>query len=168
MSRLWSTRAPKRFLGPKSSDWRHKCDVPRSQLSQTSRKGAARRSNREFGRFLEIALGSAAELHAQIDVARLLGLGDDRCLAQAEEATEDVKKISAAYSARLEADSIRKPGAGSRNPDIASGRASPSADTDSPADRLPADIRYEGGTRWPPRFGRRTRHTGQPRRGSRY
>ena len=80
---------------PRSEEFGLAAQMRRSAISVVSNiaEGAARRSNREFGRFLEIALGFAAELHAQIDVARLLGLGDDRCLAQAEEATEDVKKM---------------------------------------------------------------------------
>jgi len=39
-------------------------------------EGAGRESDREFRRFLRIAMGSCQELETQIEIVRLLGIGD--------------------------------------------------------------------------------------------
>jgi four helix bundle protein len=57
--------------------------------------GAARRSNREFSRFLVIAMGSAGELQAQVDVSGRLGFGDPVLRQRAADQIDEVKRMLA-------------------------------------------------------------------------
>ncbi|HEX5630716.1 MAG TPA: four helix bundle protein, partial [Acidimicrobiia bacterium] len=56
-------------------------------------EGAARDSDREFLRYLDIAMGSAGELQAQLDVADRLSLGDDEVRAVAAKEVDEVKRM---------------------------------------------------------------------------
>jgi len=58
-------------------------------------EGAARRSDREFARFLDTALGSAAELDAQLDLSVAVGLIDEEATVGATEDLIEVKKMLA-------------------------------------------------------------------------
>jgi len=58
-------------------------------------EGAARRSDREFSRFLDIAMGSAGELQAQVDVSGRLGFGDPVLRQRAADQIDEVKRMLA-------------------------------------------------------------------------
>jgi four helix bundle protein len=77
--------------------------VRRAAVSVVSNvaEGAARRSDREFARFLDVALGSAAELDAQLDISTALGFVDkDRATAVVDDLIE-VKKMLAGLLASV-------------------------------------------------------------------
>jgi four helix bundle protein len=64
-------------------------------------EGAARRSDREFARFLDIALGSASELDAQLDLSAILGFIDEVTARRAVEDLVEVKKMLAGLLASV-------------------------------------------------------------------
>ena len=68
-------------------------------------EGAARRSDREFARFLDVALGSASELEAQLDVAMALGYSteatSDAAIAQVVEVRKILSGLLSAVLKRL-------------------------------------------------------------------
>ena len=69
----------------------------RSAISVASNiaEGAARSSEREFYRFLDIAMGSAGELQAQLDIAERFQLGDSGLRADAATQVDEVKRMLA-------------------------------------------------------------------------
>jgi four helix bundle protein len=69
----------------------------RSAISVVSNiaEGAARSSEREFHRFLDIAMGSAGELQAQLDISERLALGDPRLREEAMTRVDEVKRMMA-------------------------------------------------------------------------
>jgi four helix bundle protein len=56
-------------------------------------EGAARRSDREFTRHLDIALASAAELETQLDIAGALGFIDEASTTDVSQDVIEVKKM---------------------------------------------------------------------------
>ncbi|MHC4452907.1 MAG: four helix bundle protein [Planctomycetota bacterium] len=56
-------------------------------------EGCSRRSNRDFGRFLQIALGSANEVTCLIDLAHDLGYLDTKDRANLRERTQQVRAM---------------------------------------------------------------------------
>ncbi len=58
-------------------------------------EGTSRKSDRDFGRFLQISVGSAYELETQLEIARDLNfLSDENYLKLSEELTIIIKQIS--------------------------------------------------------------------------
>lgn len=64
-------------------------------------EGAARRSDREFARFLDTALGSAAELEAQLDLSVAVGLIEEGDTTGAVDELVEVKKMLAGLLAAV-------------------------------------------------------------------
>jgi len=58
-------------------------------------EGAARGSDKEFHRFLSIAMGSAGELQAQLDISERLGFGDFTLRREALDQVDEVKRMTA-------------------------------------------------------------------------
>jgi four helix bundle protein len=56
-------------------------------------EGAARNGRKEFLQFLHIALGSAAELDTQIELCRVIGIGDAVVLNEIQERATRVKMM---------------------------------------------------------------------------
>ena len=56
-------------------------------------EGAARNSRKEFLQFLHIALGSAAELDTQIELCRVIGIGDVSALSEVQDRVTRVKMM---------------------------------------------------------------------------
>lgn len=85
---------------PRSEVFGISAQMRRAAVSVVSNigEGAARRSDREFARFLDIAMGSAGELQAQLDAALRLGFGDPEALQDAERAVDEVKRMLAGLS----------------------------------------------------------------------
>jgi four helix bundle protein len=77
----------------------------RSAVSVVSNiaEGAARSSDREFYRFLDIAMGSAGELQAQLDVADRLHFGDPALRRAAIEEVDEVKRMTASLMRAVQA-----------------------------------------------------------------
>jgi four helix bundle protein len=71
--------------------------IRRSAVSVVSNiaEGSARRSDREFARFLDMALGSAAELDAQLDISAGLGFVDEERAQEVIGDLIEVKKMLA-------------------------------------------------------------------------
>ncbi len=58
-------------------------------------EGAARGSDPEFRRFLDIAMGSAGELQAQLDISQRLGFGAPELFSLANNQVDEVKRMLA-------------------------------------------------------------------------
>jgi four helix bundle protein len=56
-------------------------------------EGAARRGEREFLRFLYIASGSASELATQLEISRLVDIGDEQRRAQVQRNLNQVARM---------------------------------------------------------------------------
>jgi four helix bundle protein len=56
-------------------------------------EGQGRQNTREFRQFLSIARGSNCELQTQLEIARLLGLGDKKLRDHAESLSHEVGKM---------------------------------------------------------------------------
>ncbi|MDP2623246.1 MAG: four helix bundle protein [Actinomycetota bacterium] len=56
-------------------------------------EGAARSSDAEFARFLDIAMSSAGELQAQLDVAKRLRLASDNALLILDTQVDEIKRM---------------------------------------------------------------------------
>ena len=64
-------------------------------------EGRCRRSDREFGRFVAIALGSASETEYYLLLSRDLGFIDAARYDELAQKAEEVKKMLTAFHARL-------------------------------------------------------------------
>lgn len=82
---------------PRSEIFGLTAQMRRSSVSIVSNiaEGAARSSDAEFARFLDIAMGSAGELQAQLDLARRLEFGATAVRQVADEQVEEVKRMIA-------------------------------------------------------------------------
>ncbi|MFQ6023416.1 MAG: four helix bundle protein [Acidiferrobacterales bacterium] len=60
----------------------------------TGQEGAARRGKKELLQFLYVALGSLSELDTQIEISKVIGIGDEEQLQQLQEATTRVKMLT--------------------------------------------------------------------------
>jgi len=56
-------------------------------------EGAARSGNKEFTKFLYIALGSASELDTQIEISKATGLGNPEKLADLQRELRNISKM---------------------------------------------------------------------------
>lgn len=56
-------------------------------------EGAARQGNKEFVRFLYMALGSASELDTQLEIATEVSLGDRTRIADAQKSLDQIGKM---------------------------------------------------------------------------
>src|SRR6201996_9353970 len=56
-------------------------------------EGQGRLNTREFMQFLGIARGSNCELQTQLEVARRLGLGDPKLIAEAQDLAHEIGKM---------------------------------------------------------------------------
>ncbi len=85
---------------PRAERYRLADQMRRAAVSIPSNiaEGSSRRSNKEFARFLRIALGSAYELDTQLDLSAELGYMDHDCAIALQEDLEFVR----ARIARLE------------------------------------------------------------------
>jgi four helix bundle protein len=70
-------------------------------------EGHGRMSNREFKHFLSIARGSVCELQTQLEIARLLGLGSDNAIEEAERLSHEVGKMIFAFLGSLKSQPVR-------------------------------------------------------------
>jgi len=68
-------------------------------------EGCGRRGDAEFGRFLQIAMGSASELEYQVMLARDLHLLSSAQAVRLSEAVQEVKKMTAVLLRKLRAES---------------------------------------------------------------
>ncbi|HAX80967.1 MAG TPA: four helix bundle protein [Actinobacteria bacterium] len=82
---------------PRSETFGLVAQMRRSAISVVSNiaEGAARSSEREFYRFLDIAMGSAGELQAQLDIAGRFEFGDPGLRAAATAQVDEVKRMLA-------------------------------------------------------------------------
>ena len=80
---------------PKEEQFGMTSQMRRSSISIASNiaEGAARQGNKEFVRFLHIALGSAAELETQIVIAREVGLGDDKAMEKLDQDLTQIRHV---------------------------------------------------------------------------
>ena len=62
-------------------------------IASNTSEGAARQGKKEFIRFLYIAAGSASELYTQLEISRVIGLGDNDALVRVQRKTEIVAKM---------------------------------------------------------------------------
>ena len=83
--------------GKGNGDWVAVDVIPRG-------KGCGRGSDRDFARFLQIAMGSASELEYHLILARDLGLLDDVQQGALEQATTEVKRMLTGFMKRLKAE----------------------------------------------------------------
>ena len=60
----------------------------------TGQEGAARNSNKEFIRFLYIALGSINELDTQIEISKVVDIADVKKLQELQEHVIRVRKLT--------------------------------------------------------------------------
>ncbi len=67
-------------------------------------EGCGKRGNAEFGRFLNIAMGSASELEYQFLLAYDLGFLEQREYDHLESAVTEVKRMLAALISKIDAD----------------------------------------------------------------
>ncbi len=67
----------------------------RSAVSVASNiaEGAARQGDKEFIRFLHMALGSASELETQTEISLAVGMGDRESLKELQDATYRVSQL---------------------------------------------------------------------------
>ena len=67
----------------------------RSAVSVASNiaEGAARQGDKEFIRFLHMALGSASELDTQTEISLAIGIGDRKSLAALQDSTDRVSQL---------------------------------------------------------------------------
>jgi len=109
---------------PKEERYGLCAQVQRAAVSIPSNiaEGNARRSTREYARFVSIASGSTAELQTQLLIAQQLGVGDgdqiERTLASCERVSMMLLRLHEALEQRLEATAVpgsRVPGPGSRH-----------------------------------------------------
>ena len=56
-------------------------------------EGAARQGDREFSRFLHMALGSASELDTQIEISLATGMGDREALEELQASVGEVSRM---------------------------------------------------------------------------
>lgn len=56
-------------------------------------EGAARKGQQEFLQFLYIAIGSASELDTQIEIAKVIAIGDAVALNKLQQSTDTVKAM---------------------------------------------------------------------------
>jgi len=88
---------------PRSEIFGLTAQMRRSSVSIVSNiaEGAARSSDAEFARFLDIAMGSAGEMQAQLDLARRLEFGAAAVRKVADEQVEEVKRMIAGLRKRV-------------------------------------------------------------------
>src|SRR5215212_12014439 len=67
-------------------------------------EGSAKQSDREFGRYVRIALGSITEAESHLIIASDLELVDDDAFGNLNSQIEDVRKMLTGLSKRLDAD----------------------------------------------------------------
>ena len=73
--------------------WFRKCAEQPSLFQATLLRGTARHGDREFGKFLYMALGSASELETQLEISKEIGIGDPKELAAVQESLVRVSKM---------------------------------------------------------------------------
>jgi len=56
-------------------------------------EGAARKGQQEFVQFLYIAIGAASELDTQIEIAKVIGMGNAEALGEIQQRTDKVKAM---------------------------------------------------------------------------
>ena len=56
-------------------------------------EGAARHGSREFSRFLYMAAGSASELSTQLEIAKVIGYGQEDAIGALQEMVERVTRL---------------------------------------------------------------------------
>ena len=67
-------------------------------------EGCGRFGNREFGRFVNIALGSASELESHLLLAVFLGIADENCVRPVIADLKHVQRMLASLARRLSDD----------------------------------------------------------------
>ncbi|MFC2108593.1 four helix bundle protein [Candidatus Bipolaricaulota bacterium] len=75
-----------------------------SSIPANIAEGCGRGSDRDFARFLQIAMGSASELEYHLILARDLGFLDDVQQGALEQATTEVKRMLTGFMKKLKAD----------------------------------------------------------------
>jgi len=75
-----------------------------SSIPANIAKGCGRGSDRDFARFLQIAMGSASELEYHLILARDLGFLDAVQQDELEQATTEVKRMLSGLMKKLRAD----------------------------------------------------------------
>ena len=75
-----------------------------SSIPANIAEGCGRGSDRDFARFLQIAMGSASELEYHLILARDLGFLDDAEQSSLEQATTEVKRMLAGFMKKLKAE----------------------------------------------------------------
>ncbi|MFC2106146.1 four helix bundle protein [Candidatus Bipolaricaulota bacterium] len=75
-----------------------------SSIPANIAEGCGRGSDRDFARFLQIAMGSASELEYHLILARDLGFLDDAQQGALEQATTEVKRMLTGFMKKLKAD----------------------------------------------------------------
>jgi four helix bundle protein len=80
---------------PKEEQFGMTTQMRRASVSIASNiaEGAARQGDKDFPRFLRIALGSAAELETQLVISKEIGLGLASDLERLDEAITHVRKL---------------------------------------------------------------------------
>ena len=76
-----------------------------SSIPANIAEGCGRGSDRDFARFLQIAMGSASELEYHLILARDLGFLDDVQQGSLEQATIEVKRMLTGFIKKLTAES---------------------------------------------------------------
>lgn len=71
-------------------------------------EGQGRLNNGEFRQFLSIARGSNCELQTQLEIARMLGIGDSKLLGEAEQLSYEVGRMIYALLESLKDQANRK------------------------------------------------------------
>lgn len=88
---------------PKSETFGLQSQIRRSAVSIPSNiaEGTSRNSNKEFGRFLEIALGSAYELETQLIIANRLKYIENGTFDLANEELNSIIQMTMKFRSRL-------------------------------------------------------------------